>query len=191
MWGGAVCVPLRQAKHTEKTYEPVKTLQLSRWQCLHQASQPSHSRRVPARPGRGSLTQGRILPAHVWCRQGLFYLSSLGVVLFLFMLIAVSGPHLVHHALDRSPPQTQPSHAGDTPHDHSHDAPVPRPPDCLVLLLIRHHPVTLDGLPSFLPMLSLGEPIIAEATLQPPITPPPGFHARAPPVEPFHMLPSY
>lgn len=175
-------MPLRQAKHTEKTYKPVKTMRLSRWQRLHHTLQQSQGCRVSARPGHWSLTRGRILPAHMLRREGIFHLSSLGVILLLLMLIAVSGPHLVHHALDRPPPQPQHSHDGDTPPGHSHDAPVPRPPDCLVLLLIQHNPVTLGGLASFLPGLTLGEPIIAEATLQPAVTPQHGFHARAPPV---------
>jgi hypothetical protein len=175
-------VSLRQAKSTGKTDEPVKTRRPFRWQHAGHTVQQHQGRSVSARSGYWPLTRRRLPFSQVLWREQIFHLSSLAVILLLFTLITVSGPHLVHHALDRSPPKTQHPHDEDTPHSHSHDAPVRKSSGCLVLFLMQHNPVTPGGLASFLPVLACGEPIVAAATLQPPVTPQPGFQARAPPV---------
>ena len=76
--------------------------------------------------------------------------SALCTVLTLFTLLAVSGPHLVHHFAEMPP---QPDH-------HTHDAPAPVWPDCPVLFLWQHTPVaegSVGLLPTLLPPL---EPLI-------------------------------
>jgi hypothetical protein len=57
--------------------------------------------------------------------------SALCTVLTLCTLLAVSGPHLVHHFAEVHP---QPDH-------HTHDAPAPVWPDCPVLFLWQHTPL--------------------------------------------------
>ena len=52
-------------------------------------------------------------------------------------LLAVSGPHLVHHLIEQSPQ-----------HDDSHspDGQAPQGPDCLVIFLIQHTPIAAQAL---------------------------------------------
>jgi hypothetical protein len=57
-------------------------------------------------------------------------LIALGALVCFLTLITTSGPHLVHHLADQRPV-----------HPHSH-ADKSQLPDCLVLALMQHTPVT-------------------------------------------------
>lgn len=97
------------------------------------------------------------------------YLSGLLTLLCFSTLFTASGPHLVHHLLDR-----------DLDHPHSH-APKSKPTDCLVLALVQHTLVTGDS--SALPTVALPE--IEGVGCEPPSekvsTPGLTLHARSPP----------
>lgn len=76
--------------------------------------------------------------------------SALCIVLTLFTLLAVSGPHLVHHFAEVHP---QPDH-------HTHDEQAPIWPDCQVLFLLQHTPMA-ESCVALLPTLLLPlEPIV-------------------------------
>jgi hypothetical protein len=97
-------------------------------------------------------------------------LLALCVVLCLGILIAASGPHLVHHLAD-----LHPGH----PHPHTHKS---QPTDCLVLSLTQHIPLAGDffaSLPVFLPT---AERASCAHPLQAVTTPRPTFQARSPPI---------
>ena len=68
-------------------------------------------------------------------RKGAYRLSAFWTVLSLLTLLAVSGPHLVHHLTEQHP---QPAH-------HSHDVPTPPSPDCPILFLMQHTPVAAEA----------------------------------------------
>jgi hypothetical protein len=96
-------------------------------------------------------------------------LVALGVLLCFGILIAASGPHLVHHLADRHP---EPFH----PQPYTS-----RPTDCLVLSLMQHTPLAGDffaPLPVFLPMV---EPTSCAHRLQAATAPRPIVQARSPP----------
>src|SRR5437763_1676955 len=105
---------------------------------------------------RGGDTQRR-RNVHRW-RE---YCIALSTILALFTLVAVSGPHLVHH-LTELPPHERP-HAQEGPQTRDHHAP-PRP-DCLVLFLMHYTPVAEEG-GALLPALLLAaEPLLTSLPL--------------------------
>jgi len=96
-------------------------------------------------------------------------LTALCVLLCLFILIAASGPHLVHHLADLHP----------GPSDrHAHKS---QSTDCLVQSLLQHIPLVGD----FFVSLSVSLPIAEQASCAQPLqavtTPRPTFQARSPP----------
>jgi len=97
-------------------------------------------------------------------------LIALGVLLCLGILIAASGPHLVHHLVDRHPRHR---------HTQTHTS---QPKDCLILSLMQHIPLAGDffaSLPVFLAaaeQASCAQPVLAVTT------PRPTFQARSPPI---------
>ncbi|SRR6266498_2194043 len=81
-------------------------------------------------------------------RKGAYRLSAFCIVLSLLTLLAVSGPHLVHHLTEQQPQQDH----------HAHDAPTPHSPDCPVFFLMQHTPVAAEAaafLPTPLPAAEL------------------------------------
>jgi hypothetical protein len=94
---------------------------------------------------------------------------ALCVSLSFFILIAVSGSHLVHHLDDLS--------AGH-PHAHSHTA---RPIDCLVLSLMQHIPLVGDSFVSLPLSLPIAEQVSYRPLLQTTATIRPTLQARSPP----------
>jgi hypothetical protein len=96
------------------------------------------------------------------------YLSGLLALLSFSALLAASGPHLVHHLLDRHP---------DHAHSHAHKF---QPTDCLVRALVQHTPVTeASSVLTTVVLPEVGgvgcEPLSEKFT-----TPRPTFHARSP-----------
>jgi hypothetical protein len=100
-----------------------------------------------------------------------YRLVALAAVLAFLILIAVSGPHLVHHLAEQSravayrwhaqPDDGHPTHPEPTPEAEAHHAEAhPHPPrdgqaqekkahpwpDCLVLFLLQHTPVAASAL---------------------------------------------
>jgi hypothetical protein len=100
------------------------------------------------------------------------FLTALWTLLCFSALLAASGPHLVHHLLDR--------HRGHT-HSHAHKS---QPTDCLVRALVQHTPVTQDA--SVLPTVVLpkGEGAGGEPFFQKLTAPRPTCQARSPPALP-------
>jgi hypothetical protein len=106
-------------------------------------------------------------------RRGGSRLGALCTVLTFLALLAVSGPHLVHHLIEQYPQHDDP---------HSHAGQAQQRPDCLVLFLIQHTPVA-QGCTALLPaLLLIAEPIIYAQPLQVCAMPQHVFQARAPPV---------
>src|SRR5215471_19678826 len=68
-------------------------------------------------------------------RKGAYRLSAFCIVLSLLTLLAVSGPHLVHHLTEQHPQQEH----------HSHDAPMQRSPACPIFFLLQHTPVAAEA----------------------------------------------
>jgi hypothetical protein len=104
--------------------------------------------------------------------------TALSTIVALLMLVAVSGPHLVHHLAEQPPHEHQ--HAQERPQTRDHQTP-PRP-DCLVLFLMQHTPVAADGgallptllraaelLPTFLPLGHADAPWQAVQARAPPL----------------------
>jgi hypothetical protein len=97
-------------------------------------------------------------------------LIALGVLLCLSILIVASGPHLVHHLVNRHPGH---------PHPQPHTS---QPTDCLILSLMQHIPLAGDffaSLPVFLStegQANSAQPLLAVTT------PRPTFQARSPPI---------
>src|SRR5215831_10570502 len=111
---------------------------------------------------------------HWWSkvRRGGSRLGALCTILTLLALLVASGPHLVHHLIE-PPPQ----------HDdaHSHTGQPQQRPDCLVLFLMQHTPVT-QGCVALLPaLLLIAEPIADAQPRQVCAMPRHVFQARAPP----------
>ena len=82
---------------------------------------------------------------------------ALSTIVALLTLVAVSGPHLVHHLAERPPHEHQHAQDGPQPRDHQ----TPPRPDCLVLFLMQHTPVAEEGralLPTLLLRQSLSSP---------------------------------
>jgi hypothetical protein len=102
---------------------------------------------------------------------------ALGTLLALLTLVAVSGPHLVHHVVDLHPQEhPHPSDGPQTQQAH----PFPRS-DCLVLFLMQHTPVAEDGA-ALLPTLCLAAaPLCALCPLGYAAAPSLVIQARAPP----------
>jgi len=94
---------------------------------------------------------------------------ALCVLLCFFILISVSGPHLVHHLGDLS---------SGHPHAHTHTA---RPIDCLVLCLMQHTPFVGDSFVSLPLSLPIAEQASCGSLLQTDGTIRPTFQARSPP----------
>jgi len=97
-------------------------------------------------------------------------LIALGVLLCLDILMAASGPHLVHHLADLHP---------GPPHQQTHTS---FPTDCLVLSLMQHTPLTGDFFASLLVFLSTAEQASCTPRQQAVTTPRPTFQARSPPI---------
>jgi hypothetical protein len=104
--------------------------------------------------------------------------TALSTIVALLTLVAVSGPHLVHHLAERPPHEHQ--HAQDGPQTRDHQTP-PRP-DCLVLFLMQHTPVAEEG-GALLPTLLLAaEPLLPSLSLGHVDVPRHAVQARAPPL---------
>ena len=120
----------------------------------------------------GNTSQRRDVPR--WCEC----LMALSTIVALLTLVAVSGPHLVHHLAERPPHEHQ--HAQDGPQTRDHQTP-PRP-DCLVLFLMQHTPVAGEG-GALLPTLLLAaEPLLPSLSLGHVDVPRHAVQARAPPL---------
>jgi hypothetical protein len=105
-------------------------------------------------------------------REGLCHLSVFCTVLALLALLTVSGPHLVHHLIERQPQHND---------HHAHDSQARQWPDCLVLFLIQHTPVA-QGCVALLPALLLvPEPLAYAQPLWIGAVPQDISQARAPP----------
>jgi hypothetical protein len=96
-------------------------------------------------------------------------LKALGVLLCFGLLMAGSGPHLVHHLDDLHP---------GLPHPQTHTS---QPTDCLVLSLMQHTPLAGDFFPSLPVFLSTAEPARCAHRLQAVTAPRPIVQARSPP----------
>jgi hypothetical protein len=97
-------------------------------------------------------------------------LIALGILLCLLLLIAVSGPHLVHH-LD------------DLYAEHSHsDTHKSQSADCLVLSLMQHTPLLGDFFTPRQACLPITEQTSGEPQRQTVGTPRSTVHARSPPI---------
>ncbi|MGE3537945.1 MAG: hypothetical protein AB7N91_11000 [Candidatus Tectimicrobiota bacterium] len=73
-------------------------------------------------------------------------LSALGTLLAFCTLLVLAGPHLVHHATERSAPEAHHTHADQT----AHEVPTAPPetssgPHCQVLFLVQHTPLVATG----------------------------------------------
>lgn len=123
---------------------------------------------------------------------------ALAMVLALLTLLAVSGPHLVHHLTeqDASPLASSHSHEGhgheaaadgaveeETHHTPAGAEPRPNPPpwpDCQILFLLQHLPAVASALTTLALLLvtvrftSAVSARLSTSTRQ-------GLHARAPP----------
>ena len=97
-------------------------------------------------------------------------LIALGVLLCLGILMAASGPHLVHHLADLHP---------GPPHPQTHKS---QPTDCLVLSLMQHIPLTGDFFASPPIFLSTAGQASCTQPLQATTTPRPTVQARSPPI---------
>ena len=97
-------------------------------------------------------------------------LIALGVLLCFGLLMAGSGPHLVHHLDDLHP---------GLPHPQTHTS---QPTDCLVLSLLQHIPLAADFSASLPIFLSTAEQASCAQPLQAVTTPRPTFQARSPPL---------
>ncbi len=103
-------------------------------------------------------------------------LSAFCTLLCFSALLATSGPHLVHHLLDRHQ---------DHAHPHAHTS---QPTECLVLTLVQHTPVTEDA--AYLTTIVLprgagtdGEPFFQTFTALGPTC-----QARSPPTLPHTLI---
>ncbi len=105
-------------------------------------------------------------------RRGARRLGALCTVLTLLALLAVSGPHLVHHLLEQPLQHDDPD---------SHDHQTQQWPDCLVLLLIQHTPVAAPAL-AFVALLCMVILLVSVLSLWVSTDCRRSFHARAPPV---------
>ena len=97
-------------------------------------------------------------------------LIALGVLLCLGILMAASGPHLVHHLADLHP---------GPPHPQPH---TPQPTDCLVLSVMQHIPLAGDFFASLPIFLSTTEQASCAPRPQAVTTPRPTSQARSPPI---------
>jgi hypothetical protein len=101
--------------------------------------------------------------------------GALCTVLALFTLLAVSGPHLVHHFAEMHP---QPGH-------HSHHGQAQQGPDCPVLFLWQHTPVAESSVVLFPALLLATEPLVFPPPLGVSADARDVAQARAPPL---HLL---
>jgi hypothetical protein len=97
-------------------------------------------------------------------------LIALGVLLCLGILIVASGPHLVHHLVDRHPRHH---------HPQTHTS---QPTDCLILSLMQHIPLAGDFFASLPVFLSTAEQASSAQPLLAVATPRPTLQARSPPI---------
>ena len=111
---------------------------------------------------------------HWWreVRKGGSRPTALCTVLALLALLAVSGPHLVHHLLEQPLQHDDP----DSP-----DSQAPAGPDCQVLFLIQHTPVAAPAL-AFVALLSIVILLASTLSIWFSTDCRRSFHARAPPV---------
>ena len=96
-------------------------------------------------------------------------LISLGVLLCFAILMAASGPHLVHHLADL--------HSG-SPHPQPYTS---QPTDCLVLSLMQHTPLAGDFFAPLPVFLATAEPASWAHRLQAATATRPIVQARSPP----------
>jgi hypothetical protein len=120
----------------------------------------------------GNTSQRRDVPR--WCACFL----ALATIVALLTLVAVSGPHLVHHLTERPPYEHQ--HAQDGPQTPDHQTP-PRP-DCPVLFLMQHTPVAAEGGALLPTLLRATEPLRTFLPLGHAAAPRQAVQARAPPL---------
>jgi hypothetical protein len=106
------------------------------------------------------------------------HLSGLLTLLCFSALLTASGPHLVHHLLDR-----------DLDHAHSH-AHKSKPTDCLVLALVQHTPGTEDASALTTVVFPEVEGVGCEPLSEKLTTPRLILHARSPPAFPRSEVPS-
>ena len=92
------------------------------------------------------------------------------VLLCFGILMAVSGPHLVHHLANQ--------HSGSS-HPQTHTS---LPTDCLVLSLMQHVPLAGDFFTSLPVFLFTAEQASCAPPLQAVTTPRPTVQARSPPI---------
>jgi hypothetical protein len=97
-------------------------------------------------------------------------LIAFGVLLCFGILMAASGPHLVHHLADLHP---------GPPHPQPH---TPQPTDCLVLSVMQHIPLAGDFFASLPIFLSTAEQASCAPRLQAVTAPRPTSQARSPPI---------
>ena len=100
------------------------------------------------------------------------YLSGLLTLLCFSALLTASGPHLVHHLLDRDL---------DHAHFHAHKS---KPTDYLVLALAQHTPVTEDSSALTTVVLPVAERLACEPLIEKLTILRPTLHARSPPAFP-------
>jgi hypothetical protein len=103
---------------------------------------------------------------------GAKYLSGLWTLLCFSALLAASGPHVVHHLLDRHP---------DHAHSHAHKSPSP---DCRILALVQYTPVLEDASVLTTVVLPAVEGVGCEPLVEKLTAPRSTFHARSPPASP-------
>lgn len=112
-------------------------------------------------------------------------LSTLCTILSLLVLLAVSGPHLVHHATEL-PLHGEPHDSAD--HDHDQTAPQtptsqrPTLPDCVVLFLVQHTPGAQSGCALSFALPTVAEPLPTRPPLEISAAPRPSVQTRAPPL---------
>ncbi len=112
-------------------------------------------------------------------------LSALCTILSLLVLLAVSGPHLVHHATEL-PLHGEPHDSAD--HDHAQTAPQtptsqrPTLPDCVMLFLVQYTPGTQSGCALSFALPTVAEPLPTRPPLEISAAPRPSVQTRAPPL---------
>jgi len=105
-------------------------------------------------------------------------LHALYMVLAFFVVLAASGPHRVHHLPELASPG----------HQHSHDESTQQLPDCPVLFLLQHIPLT-EGEAVCLPgLLQTRAPLVVRPSLWKPKESRDVSQARAPPHPSLHSL---
>lgn len=105
-------------------------------------------------------------------------LHALYTVLAFCVVLAVSGPHRVHHLPELAPPG----------HQHSHDESTQQLPDCPVLFLLQHTPLTEGAVVCLPGLLQTHEQLVIRPSLWKPKESRDASQARAPPRTSLHSL---